>query len=147
VSNTKRVVILALVAVAFAAVILIRETRGPKPEADASRDGEHMEATAGALPRLVDLGANTCIPCKMMAPILEELKEEYRGALVVEVIDIRENQQAAKDYGIRVIPTQIFLDASGKEFFRHEGFMSKEAILAEWTKAGFDLVPVATSGH
>jgi thioredoxin 1 len=147
VSNTKRIVILALVAVAVVAVILLRETRGPGTAGDAPGNGEPTEVTAEALPRLVDLGANTCIPCKMMAPILEELKEEYRGTLVVEVIDIRENQQAAKDYGIRVIPTQIFLDASGKEFFRHEGFMSKETILAEWSKAGFNLAPASGSKH
>jgi len=91
------------------------------------------------LPRLVDLGADKCIPCKMMAPILEELKSEYKGKLEVVFIDVWKNPQEGPKYKIRVIPTQIFFDASGKELFRHEGFFSKEDILAEWKKLGFDL--------
>lgn len=91
------------------------------------------------IPRLVDLGANKCIPCKMMAPILEELKTEYRGRFSLEVIDIRENRGAGQRYGVRVIPTQIFFDASGRELFRHEGFIDKDAILAKWKELGVDL--------
>ena len=92
------------------------------------------------LPRLVDLGAKTCVPCKMMAPILEELRNEYKGKLQVEFIDVWENQSAGGQYGIRVIPTQIFFDPSGKELFRHVGFMSKEDILAKWKELGFNLI-------
>ncbi|MCX5634610.1 MAG: thioredoxin family protein [Planctomycetota bacterium] len=91
------------------------------------------------LPRLVDLGADKCIPCKMMAPILEELKTEYAAVLNVEFIDVWKNPDAGQKYGIRVIPTQIFYDASGKELFRHEGFFSKEDILAKWKKIGVTL--------
>jgi len=89
-----------------------------------------------AIPRLVDLGAGKCIPCKMMAPILEELKTEYRGRFDVAFIDVWENRGASQEYGIRVIPTQIFYDADGKELFRHEGFFSKEDILAKWAELG-----------
>jgi thioredoxin 1 len=78
-----------------------------------------------ALPRLLDLGADQCIPCKMMAPILEELKKEYAGRLEVEVVDVWKNSAEAERYGIHLIPTQIFFDSSGTELFRHEGFMSK----------------------
>ena len=91
------------------------------------------------LPRLVDLGADKCIPCKMMAPILEELKSEYKGKLEVVFIDVWKNPQEGPKYKIRVIPTQIFFDASGKELFRHEGYFSKEDILTKWKKLGFDL--------
>ena len=89
-----------------------------------------------ALPRLIDLGADKCIPCKMMAPILEELKKEYAGVFSVEFIDVWKNPDAAEQYNIRVIPTQIFFDASGKELFRHEGFFSKQDILAKWEEHG-----------
>jgi len=92
-----------------------------------------------ALPRLVDLGAGKCIPCKMMAPILEELKEQYKGRLDVIFLDVWKNPDVSKQYGIRVIPTQIFYDATGKERFRHEGFFSKEDILAKWKEFGVDL--------
>jgi thioredoxin 1 len=92
--------------------------------------------TAGNLPRLVDLGAGKCIPCKMMAPILEEVKKEYAGIFDVEFIDVWENPDAGEKYNIRMIPTQIFFDAAGKELFRHEAFFSKEDILAKWKELG-----------
>jgi thioredoxin 1 len=91
------------------------------------------------LPRLVDLGAGKCIPCKMMAPILEELKKEYAGRINVEFIDVWVNPDAGKPYGIEMIPTQIFFDASGKELFRHTGFFAKEDILAKWKELGVEL--------
>jgi thioredoxin 1 len=135
VSTLNKVIITALVFGAAGAVLLVK-TIGP--EASESAAGRATTAEA-RLPRLVDLGANTCIPCKMMAPILAEIKEKYAGVLVVEVIDVRENRTAAAEYGIRVIPTQIFYDAEGAERFRHEGFMSKEALLAKWRELGVDL--------
>jgi len=88
------------------------------------------------LPRLIDLGADKCIPCKMMAPILEELKKEYAGIFKVEFIDVWKNPDKAKKYGVKIIPTQIFFDAAGKELFRHEGFFSKEDILSKWKELG-----------
>jgi thioredoxin 1 len=93
------------------------------------------------LPRLVDLGAGKCIPCKMMAPILAELKKEYAGRLKVKFIDVWENPGEGAEYGIRMIPTQIFYDASGKELFRHEGFFGKADILTKWKELGIDIEP------
>ena len=61
----------------------------------------------------------------MMAPILEELKKEYAGVLIVEFVDVWKNPEAGQQYGIRGIPTQIFYDANGKELKRHLGFISK----------------------
>jgi len=95
-------------------------------------------STADKLPKLVDLGAGKCIPCKMMAPILEELKETYAGQLDVVFIDVWENPDEAKEYGIQKIPTQIFYNAAGKELFRHEGFFSKEDILGKWKEFGIE---------
>mgnify|MGYP001195792360 FL=1 len=91
-----------------------------------------------ALPTLLDLGATRCIPCKMMAPILEELRNEYQGKLEVIFIDVWENKDAISQYDVRVIPTQIFFDANGKERFRHAGFYSKENILGKWKELGVD---------
>ncbi len=92
-----------------------------------------------SLPRLLDLGAGKCIPCKMMAPILAELRTTYAGKLEVVFIDVWENKQAGEQYGIRMIPTQIFYAADGKELFRHEGFFAKEDILAKWKEFGVNL--------
>jgi thioredoxin 1 len=95
-------------------------------------------AAATALPRLVDLGADKCVPCKMMAPILVELRNEYAGRLEVVFIDVWKDQTKSQEYGIRVIPTQIFFGADGKELMRHEGFFAKEEILAAWREHGYD---------
>jgi thioredoxin 1 len=90
----------------------------------------------GPLPRVVDLGAKKCIPCKQMAPILEELKIELAGKAKVEFIDVWENEKAGELYAIRMIPTQIFYDSNGKEIWRHEGFLPKEDILTKLREAG-----------
>ena len=92
-------------------------------------------------PRLVDLGAHSCIPCKKMAPILEELRQEYTGVLIVEFIDVWEHPEKGKEYGVESIPTQIFFDPDGHEQFRHVGFLSKEDILAKWEELGYELKP------
>ncbi len=91
------------------------------------------------LPKLLDLGADKCIPCKMMAPVLADLKTNYARRVEVEFIDVWKNPEAGKSYKIRLIPTQIFFDTSGKERFRHEGFFGKEDILAKWKELGVDL--------
>lgn len=77
---------------------------------------------------MVDLGAKSCIPCKMMAPILEKLTAEYEGKAAIRFIDVWENPDKGKVYGIRAIPTQIFYDKQGKERERHEGFMDEKQI-------------------
>jgi thioredoxin 1 len=74
-----------------------------------------------------------------MAPILEELRKEYAGILQVDSIDVWKNPDAAKRYDIRIIPTQIFYDATGRELFRHVGFLSKKDILAKWRELGISI--------
>lgn len=95
--------------------------------------------TGKGIPVLVDIGADTCIPCKLMAPILEELKEELKGKIIVQFLNLNEHPGFADEYKIKVMPTQIFYDASGEECFRHEGFFSKEDILAKWKEIGVNL--------
>ncbi len=111
----------------------------PADSESASSQPAITATRTGSLPRIVDLGANKCIPCKKMAPILEELKAEYAGRMNVEFIDVWQNPDAGNEYGIRLIPTQIFFDAAGKERFRHQGFFAKEDILAKCRELGFDL--------
>ena len=97
-------------------------------------------AQPAGIPRLVDLGADTCIPCKAMAPILVELRTEYAGRLQVDFIDVWKNPSAGDPYNIYAIPTQIFFDGNGKELTRHEGFNSKADILATWKRFGYDFI-------
>ncbi len=107
--------------------------------AEASKPATTNAPIKAALPRLVDLGADKCIPCKMMAPVLKELTKEYEGQMRVEFIDVWKNPGAGKACKINLIPTQIFFDPAGKELFRHEGFFSKADILAKWKELGVNL--------
>lgn len=78
---------------------------------------------------MIDLGAKKCIPCKMMAPIMEKMERKYEGKAAVVFIDVWEHREQAARFRIRAIPTQIFFDAEGKEIYRHSGFMSEKAIV------------------
>jgi thioredoxin 1 len=134
--TTRIIIAIAVVAVAALAFVA-KQNKQARPAATNATPA--IATTTAKLPRLVDLGAGKCIPCKMMAPVLEELKKEYAGRMNVEFIDVWENPDAGKPYGIEVIPTQIFYDAEGKELFRHVGFFAKEDILAKWKELGVDL--------
>lgn len=77
---------------------------------------------------LVDLGAGSCKPCKLMTPLLEELREQYQGRAAVVFVDVRYDRPAIERYGLRAIPTQIFFDRNGKEVYRHLGFLDKQSM-------------------
>lgn len=80
------------------------------------------------MPTMVDLGANECVPCKMMVPVMEKVEKKYQGKAAIVFIDVWKDKEPAKRFGIRAIPTQIFFDKDGKEVHRHEGFMSEADI-------------------
>jgi thioredoxin 1 len=154
-----KIVIVIVLIVAVAVVITLKQNNKTNPGAGIvegpakiveGSQADELKAVEGistkGLPRLVDLGADKCIPCKMMAPILAQLKSEYEGTLIVDFIDVWKNPDEGPKYNIKLIPTQIFFDASGKELFRHEGFYAKEDILAKWKEFGVDLAgPAAQS--
>ncbi len=128
-----KIIIVAALAVTVVAAVALKQGKNE------SKDGSTASSPGAALPRLVDLGADKCIPCRKMAPILEELKMQYAGRMEVVFIDVWKNPDAAKAYGIELIPTQIFYDAAGTELFRHTGFFGKEDILRKWKELGVDL--------
>jgi thioredoxin 1 len=94
------------------------------------------QALSSGKPTVIDLGARSCIPCRKMAPILESLSGEYRGKAGVLFIDVRDDEAAAKKFRVRMIPTQIFFNAQGKEVRRHAGFMDKIEIVNGLKAAG-----------
>lgn len=85
---------------------------------------------------MIDLGAKKCIPCKMMAPIMEKMEKKYDGRAAIIFIDVWEHREQASRFGIRAIPTQIFYDADGKEVSRHVGFMSEDDIVKTLSQLG-----------
>ena len=105
-------------------------------ELPSSNDTAIRALLASGKPTVADFGARTCIPCKKMAPILEELNRELKGKANVTFTDVWAAPDIAKEYSIQMIPTQIFFDANGKEVKRHMGFIDKANILKELKKAG-----------
>jgi thioredoxin len=85
---------------------------------------------------MIDLGAKKCIPCKMMAPILEKMEKVYKGKAVIAFIDVWKHREPIKRFGIRAIPTQIFFDKNGKEVYRHVGFLAEKDIVSQLEKMG-----------
>lgn len=83
---------------------------------------------------VVDLGANYCVPCKLMAPILKEVEREYKGRAAVIFVDVTKNETLARNLGVRAIPTQIFYDKTGQEVARHEGYMDKKSLTGQLDK-------------
>jgi len=79
----------------------------------------------------IELGSVGCIPCDKMQPIMKEIEEEYKGQVKVVFHDVKtaEGQPYIKEFGIRVIPTQVFLDKDGNEYFRHLGFFAKDELI------------------
>ena len=77
----------------------------------------------------IELGADRCIPCKAMQPIMLEIAQEYKGTIQVVFYDVWKTPKYAKDYGVQTIPTQVFFDKNGEEIFRHIGFYAKDEII------------------
>jgi len=98
--------------------------------------GTPPEVPVKGMVTMVDLGAKSCIPCKMMTPIMEKLEKDYKGRAAILFIDVWKEPDQAKRFDIRTIPTQIFYDKEGKEVLRHTGFMSEEAIVTQLNKMG-----------
>jgi len=145
----KNIIIIILIAIGVAAVFILKNknTNAKNEVNHASQRDNVNQKTATAvnqprhsqgkqkmlkLPRVLDLGADKCMACKAMEPVLEKLREEYKGKLQVDFIDVWKNPDEAKKYNIRSIPTQIFFDKNGKEISRHTGFISEEDILKKF---------------
>jgi len=79
----------------------------------------------------IELGSVKCMPCRMMEPIIEEIKKEYKDQVKVVFYDVwtAEGRQYGEQYRVRAIPTQVFLDDKGEEYYRHIGFFPKEELV------------------
>jgi thioredoxin 1 len=112
-----------------------RNALTPAPQ-DTTETVDSVPLVLDKLPLVIDLGRGTCVPCKMMLPILQELQEEYKGRAIIKIVDIRYEPEQARFYKIRLIPTQIFFDTKGNEVYRHIGFMDKESIKRKFLEMG-----------
>ena len=94
------------------------------------------EALSNGKPTVAEFGAATCIPCKRMKPVLEELVAEHGDKLNLSFTDVRIHTNLATKYKIVYMPTQVFFDSGGQEVTRHVGFWPKEEIMAHLEELG-----------
>jgi len=127
----KKTLTLLIVLAAIAGVIILKKS----PQ----KSGTPLPRHTQGLPRLLDLGSKGCTACTMLDSVLEELRTNYIGRLQVDFIDVWEHEQVATDYGVEIIPLQIFFDADGQELYRHQGFISAQDIIEKFTAMGVTL--------
>ncbi|MHB8764446.1 MAG: thioredoxin family protein [Deferrisomatales bacterium] len=110
-----RVALLAAVlgaSAAFGGQVPARTTAVPGPEKAA----------------FLELGSEGCVPCEAMKPVMQAVRDRFGDRIEVVFYDVRKNRSIGREWGIRLIPTQIFLKPDGSEFFRHEGFFPLEEV-------------------
>ena len=96
----------------------------------AQNSNEKKKEIANPKVTFIELGSVNCIPCKQMQPVMKAIEAKYGEQVKVTFYDVwtQEQRPFAEKYGIKLIPTQVFLDEKGKEFFRHEGFYPEKEI-------------------
>jgi thioredoxin 1 len=104
------------------------------PETNTEEDLK--QALTSGKPVLVDFGANSCLPCRQLRPVLKEIGTEYSEKAKVVVIDVYKYQNLAREYKILMLPTLVFFDSKGKEAFRNAGIMEKEKIVGKLKEIG-----------
>jgi len=97
---------------------------------------EFQQAMKNGKPVLVDFGANSCMPCRQLRPILKDIEKEYTGKASILVIDVYKYQDLAREHRVQLIPTLIFFDKGGKEIYRHVGAWDKDSIMSKLKEAG-----------
>ena len=107
-------------------------------QASRVRDNPVDKARVSEKPSLVDFGSTDCVPCKMMAPILETLRKKYKGKLNVLFVHVQEEPILSARYGVQSIPVQVFFDRSGMEVYRHVGFLPQSEIEKQLSGMGIE---------
>lgn len=96
-----------------------------------------QNAKGERLPRMLEFGSTSCVPCKMMEPVLLSLQKKYANQLSTEFFNVENAGAIANSFKVTIIPTQVFLDPQGKELFRHEGYFPEEDIIKKWQELGY----------
>ncbi|MBQ7263952.1 MAG: thioredoxin family protein [Synergistaceae bacterium] len=96
-------------------------------------------ARAAGLPTLKMLSTKTCPACKQMEKVMQQLATGYPGKVMTEHVYLEEHPEVAKQYGVRYVPTLIFLDAHDDEVAKEVGYRTLEEVLAIFRKAGVSI--------
>lgn len=121
--------VLAIILLPAFFVVSCGEQKSASQTAPANNAAPHRSSNA-AIITFVELGSVNCIPCKAMQPVMRSIEQKYGEQIQVIFYDVwtPEQQHYARDFNIRVIPTQVFLDQNGNEIFRHQGFFAEAEI-------------------
>ena len=121
----KRIITIVFVIILTLSINISCDSNNKEESINTEKQNQNIKVT------FVELGSVRCIPCKKMQPIMDAIEKEYKDQVKVVFHDVwtSEGKPFASKYKIKLIPTQIFLDREGKEYFRHEGFFPKEEIL------------------
>jgi thioredoxin 1 len=125
---------MAVVAYAGSGITEVKTPAVNEPDAHAATltvKAKKAEKTKKHKVTFVELGSVNCIPCKMMQPVMKDIEKKYGKSVRVIFYDVwtQEGEPMGRKYGIRGIPTQVFLDGDGQEIFRHMGFYPEEEIV------------------
>lgn len=113
----------------IAGIIFLLFTGCGKKEAPETIIKNNSNTEPGAEITFVELGSVNCIPCRQMQPVMRSIEDKFKGRVKVVFHDVWKDKAPAQKYGIQLIPTQVFLDKDGREFFRHEGFFAEDEII------------------
>lgn len=107
------------------------EAAAPKPAAAAEPVADPVaRALAAGKPAVIEFGANACVSCREMKPVLAALAQSHGDRITVADVDILKERDYISRYQIQLMPTQVFFDAQGQEIGRHMGKISGDEILA-----------------
>lgn len=141
-NNVTHVAAVMLFAVCLIAVNGCAQSNTPVPEKKAASSSKAVEKEKQSAPQatFLELGSVNCVPCKMMKPVIDEIEKIYGDNVKIVFYDVwtREGSPYGRQYRIRAIPTQVFLDTDGKEFFRHVGFFPTDEIVKVLDKQGVE---------
>lgn len=140
--TARSVAIVVALGAAIAAVLAFKQAAAPSPSAssvDKPPTAASPTPSKTPLPKLIEIGSESCIPCRAMQPVLASLRTKYPDRLEVEFIDVAREPERAEAFKIQLIPTQVFLDEEGKELARHTGFLAEGDIVQKFASLGIRL--------
>ena len=126
----RQILLFLILSIAFGSTTFAQSKKTTKKTKPTSVTKDTSATVANPLMTFVELGSVNCIPCKAMQKVMKAVEEKYGSQLKIVFYDVWKQEQAhyAEEYKIRLIPTQIFLDANGKELMRHEGYFPEKEI-------------------
>jgi thioredoxin 1 len=126
----KQIISMLLISIVFGSPTIAQSKKSPKRSKPIPVMKDTSAIVSKPLVTFVELGSVNCIPCKAMQKVMKAVKEKYGNQIRITFYDVWKEEQAhyAQDYNVRLIPTQVFLDANGKELMRHEGYFPEKDI-------------------